>query len=352
MMNNLNFFPLTPTIQSRSYAYLLSSLLVLPSFGLQADPARTSLPTDAEIEAILVDYNNPKAARDYNDPQSDTAAMETLKGENPDNPEYISTYYKDLDEDGVPDSQDQCPNSIKGYPVDAYGCELDSDRDGVFDRFDLCPDTPPNTYVNFVGCEGDEDKDGVFDSKDLCKGTPLGVTVDETGCANDDDQDGVPNQADRCPDSAPGAIVNIWGCEETNFVTTNIVFDTGSYAIRQDQIPVLRQNLSRLQTLKPQEVVLITGHTDDVGRTSRNLKLSWNRAQSTKEFFVQDFGVSARQVYVLGRGESMPVATNSSPKGRQTNRRIEIQIINQSDIPNDARENIPDSMKGYKRWDF
>src|SRR5207253_462495 len=38
---------------------------------------------------------------------------------------------RDSDADGVPDRDDQCPNTPKGARVTAVGCPMDSDHDGV-----------------------------------------------------------------------------------------------------------------------------------------------------------------------------------------------------------------------------
>ncbi|MFL0798160.1 MAG: PHB depolymerase family esterase [Cellvibrionaceae bacterium] len=62
----------------------------------------------------------------------------------------------DSDGDGVPDSEDQCPNTPAGTTVDATGCEVvgnhDDDGDGVNNDIDQCPNTPPGTTVDANGC--------------------------------------------------------------------------------------------------------------------------------------------------------------------------------------------------------
>ena len=59
---------------------------------------------------------------------------------------------------------------------------VDSDGDGVPDDEDECPDTPPGIQVDAVGCAGDSDGDGVTDDIDVCLGTPKGAIVDHRGC--------------------------------------------------------------------------------------------------------------------------------------------------------------------------
>lgn len=311
-------------------------------------------------------------------------SLETIDSNNPDDVKFIQTHYKDLDEDGVPDAQDQCLNTGRGYKVNQYGCELDSDYDSVYDRFDQCPDTPVGTKVNFLGCEPDADKDMVLDSQDQCPDTPLGAPVDRNGCPSggDSDGDGIMNAMDRCPNTPPEFIglVNASGCKpesqpnlaaETNtpfsfesasdvqsynrvqdYVVTNVIFDLGSYDIRSDQRPILDSDAAKLAKINGKKVLLVTGHTDDIGTTYRNLKLSWNRAQSVKDYLVNDVGIPSQKIYIIGKGESQPATNNLSNSDREMNRRIELDIIPREELPREAKAIIPDSMKGYDRWGF
>jgi hypothetical protein len=69
---------------------------------------------------------------------------------------------EDSDNDGVPDSEDECP-SIPG-PIATRGCP-DTDGDGIPDHLDDCP----NLFglIQFGGCP-DTDGDGIPDNKDVC----------------------------------------------------------------------------------------------------------------------------------------------------------------------------------------
>jgi outer membrane protein OmpA-like peptidoglycan-associated protein len=119
---------------------------------------------------------------------------------------------QDVDQDGVPDKDDACPNTPVGATVDSRGCSVDSDHDGVPDGLDKCPDTPAGATVDAVGCPADSDHDGVPDGLDKCPATPPGATVDALGCALDSDHDGVPDGLDKCPDTPAGATVDATGC--------------------------------------------------------------------------------------------------------------------------------------------
>ena len=127
----------------------------------------------------------------------------------------------DIDSDGIPNIDDNCPDTPIGEVVDANGCstsQLDTDNDGVKDNLDTCPNTPSGQTVNANGCatsQLDTDNDGIKDNLDTCPNTPSGQTVNATGCSQsqlDDDGDGIMNDKDLCPNTATGTNVNANGC--------------------------------------------------------------------------------------------------------------------------------------------
>jgi len=256
-----------------------------------------------------------------------------------------TTYYKDLDQDGITDQYDHCLNTLFGVPVDQVGCEIDNDKDGVVDRIDQCLNTALGVAVNRFGCENDEDADGVPDSKDKCPGSPKGATVDAHGCEIIDiDQDKVDDRVDECLDTPLNGTVNRHGCEPHEYVLTNIVFETYSHYIQDSQKSILKKDAALLSNLKENEVVLITGHTDYQGSDDLNLRLSWRRANSAKNFIINELGHIEQKVYINGYGETLPIADNSTEDGRQENRRIELKVINIDELPSNATLSLPPEM--------
>ena len=69
--------------------------------------------------------------------------------------------------------------------------------------------------------------------------------------------------------------------------------------------------------------VVVLGYTDDRG--PENIALSRRRAQNVAEALVAG-GLSRSRLQVRGRGESSPVASNSTESGRARNRRVEIRV--------------------------
>ena len=118
--------------------------------------------------------------------------------------------FGDSDGDGVSDSNDDCPDTVPGDPVDANGCSTaDDDGDGVLNDQDDCADTPNCAVVDSDGCPLDGDGDGVVDGCDDCPGTAAGDPVDADGCSTaDEDGDGVPNDDDLCANT-PTCATNV-----------------------------------------------------------------------------------------------------------------------------------------------
>jgi outer membrane protein OmpA-like peptidoglycan-associated protein len=114
-----------------------------------------------------------------------------------------------------------------------------------------------------------------------------------------------------------------------NFQST-LLFDTDSASLQPGAWDRLR-SLARTLNNYPKSDVIIKGHTDNVGDERYNLKLSDERADSVRDFLVAE-GVSSPRITAIGFGESMPVATNASPEGRQQNRRVEIEIRPHDDV--------------------
>lgn len=104
----------------------------------------------------------------------------------------------------------------------------------------------------------------------------------------------------------------------------NVFFAFNSSEIQPDS----RLGLNRLADLlkKNEEIsIQITGHTDNVGSEEYNLRLSRQRAAAIRDFLVKA-GISANRLSIEGKGESSPVSSNESDRGRQQNRRVEFTI--------------------------
>ena len=112
---------------------------------------------------------------------------------------------------------------------------------------------------------------------------------------------------------------------QRTFTMKNIFFETNSEVL----LPVAYSSLQELVSFLEKNVelhVLITGHTDNVGNEISNLKLSQKRAASVAQF-LRNNKIAPNRIKTIGKGESQPITTNETPKGRNQNRRVEFQLI-------------------------
>jgi outer membrane protein OmpA-like peptidoglycan-associated protein len=108
-------------------------------------------------------------------------------------------------------------------------------------------------------------------------------------------------------------------------VLKNIFFDFNKFDLKPAS-EVELDKLVQLLTENPAVRILISGHTDNVGNTADNLKLSTNRAKAVMNFLVQK-GIDAKRLSFKGQGATQPIAENTTEEGRATNRRTEVKII-------------------------
>ncbi len=105
-----------------------------------------------------------------------------------------------------------------------------------------------------------------------------------------------------------------------------VLFATGSTEVSPDFYGLLDLGVA-VMSLNPQVVMVVEGHTDEVGSTEANQRLSEERARSVVAY-ITDKGIDPTKFEVIGKGETDPVAPNDTPEGRQQNRRIEVQLVN------------------------
>ncbi len=117
----------------------------------------------------------------------------------------------------------------------------------------------------------------------------------------------------------------------------SILFDFASAELRPDAAQALTLIADVLRFFEGDSVIVI-GHTDSIGSAGANHRLSEQRAQSVVEA-LEDLGIRADRLTSEGRGASEPVAPNTTPdgednpEGRQRNRRVEIVVLTDRDLP-------------------
>ncbi|MBO0721324.1 MAG: OmpA family protein [Blastocatellia bacterium] len=111
---------------------------------------------------------------------------------------------------------------------------------------------------------------------------------------------------------------------DTWFSFDRLEFETDSANLRPESSEQLR-NIAEIMKAYPNVQAKIGGYTDNVGDPAHNMRLSQERANTTKNELVK-LGISSSRLSAEGFGEQHPVADNSTEEGRQHNRRIDIRI--------------------------
>lgn len=114
---------------------------------------------------------------------------------------------------------------------------------------------------------------------------------------------------------------------ESGVVVTlgDVLFESGQAELKSEAETSLVEVVDLLQS-EPDKLIRIEGHTDAVGDSATNLKLSERRADAVLAALVA-LGVDAARITSVGMGEDFPIASNESEEGRSKNRRVDVILL-------------------------
>ncbi|PCH92149.1 MAG: hypothetical protein COB85_08485, partial [Bacteroidetes bacterium] len=104
----------------------------------------------------------------------------------------------------------------------------------------------------------------------------------------------------------------------------NIFFEYGRSILKEASFPELDRVVKFLRD-NPTINIELSGHTDNDGSDDYNLNLSQDRAISVVAY-LKSKGARQNRITAVGYGETQPVASNDTDKGKQLNRRVEFKI--------------------------
>ena len=102
-----------------------------------------------------------------------------------------------------------------------------------------------------------------------------------------------------------------------------IHFDFNKAIVKPESLSTLKE-IAKLLKENPGLNLYVVGHTDSVGKTTYNMKLSLARAEAVVKALVTKYGVARNRLDPYGVGPVSPVASNGTEKGRALNRRVEL----------------------------
>jgi outer membrane protein OmpA-like peptidoglycan-associated protein len=102
-------------------------------------------------------------------------------------------------------------------------------------------------------------------------------------------------------------------------------FPSAASTIEQKSFGLLTKVRDAIRSY-PGSSVSVLGYTDSYGGDVQNLELSTARAEAVKQYLLANTDLNDSRIIIVGYGESKPIASNETIKGRATNRRVEVVI--------------------------
>ena len=125
----------------------------------------------------------------------------------------------------------------------------------------------------------------------------------------------VDQRINDCPKCAPTLVT----------ITLEVEFDTNKAIVKDEYRNEIKKVADFMKTY-PNTTAVIEGHTDNVDTAEYNKKLSDERANSVRQYLINNFGIKASRLSAVGYGLTRPIASNSTEEGRQKNRRVQAVI--------------------------
>lgn len=118
---------------------------------------------------------------------------------------------------------------------------------------------------------------------------------------------------------------------EENRIVINekIQFDFNKATIRPESDNLMEEIIKVIKENPHIKKIAIEGHTSSEGSDKYNLKLSDRRAKAVMEYLVTKGGLEKAMFTAKGFGESKPIADESTEEGKEKNRRVEFNIVEQ-----------------------
>lgn len=145
-------------------------------------------------------------------------------------------------------------------------------------------------------------------------------------------------QAQKIEEEIPGAKVE--RIDDAIVVTfdenSGVFFDTNKYNINGASQGSLNKLIGVFKEYTDTNI-LVVGHTDSVGAEEYNMTLSKNRANAVTDYLVNN-GVSSGRLNTNWFGETQPTNDNSTATGRAKNRRVNVAIVPNQKMIDDAKQ--------------
>lgn len=145
-------------------------------------------------------------------------------------------------------------------------------------------------------------------------------------------------QAQEIEEEIPGAQVERVddGIVVTFDEGSGVYFATDKYNINAASQETLNKLIGVFKEY-PDTDILVVGHTDSVGSEDYNMTLSKNRAYAVTNY-LKDNGINGSRLNTNWFGETQPMHDNSTADGRAKNRRVNVAILPNEKMIDDAKQ--------------
>jgi len=143
-------------------------------------------------------------------------------------------------------------------------------------------------------------------------------------------------QAAQIKQTVPGAEVVREGEGIIVKFSAGILFDIDKTNLQPQAKTDINQLAASLKS-NPETNILVVGHTDNTGTAAHNMDLSIRRAEAVKAYAIAG-GIDPARLSTQGKGDTEPIADNTTVDGRSQNRRVEIVIVANDQMKNQAKQ--------------
>ena len=114
---------------------------------------------------------------------------------------------------------------------------------------------------------------------------------------------------------------------QQSFSEDRVRFKTNSYELTKDAKAALDEFAAKVKTLDKGVYLEIQGHTDDTGGSEYNDMLGQQRAEAVRRYLSREHKLPLGRISTISYGDSLPVESNKTARGRSMNRRVVIVVL-------------------------
>jgi len=114
---------------------------------------------------------------------------------------------------------------------------------------------------------------------------------------------------------------------QQSFAEDRVRFKVSSFELTKDAKSALDEFAAKIKALNSVVYLEIQGHTDDTGGADYNDQLGQQRAEAVRRYLAREHKMPLGRISTISYGDTQPVESNKTAKGRSQNRRVVIVVL-------------------------